>query len=181
MFLWWWLTLFLVCSYFWPCDGTLPLLPSSDKTGTVYPLEPFCFAKFKTSVPISSFFISHPVLFTSPCMRASKVGKAGRAAGDMSVTSTQPRTDGAAGSVWQITLLVVGLNPVPTAVSSSTTQTLSRVTVMCAHTCHHTQRERCRYEQNTEHLPPVRLELFISLDFCLTSENIKNLSQDKSV
>lgn len=149
----------------------------------VYLLEPFCFAKFKTRL-LSQFplsFISHQVLFTSPCMRASKVGEAGRAAGDMSVTNTQPRTDGAAGSVWQITLLVVGLNPVPTAVSSSTTQTLSCVTVKCAHTCHRTQRERCRYEQNTEHLPPVRLELFISLDFCLTSEKHQNLSRDRSI
>lgn len=137
----------LVCSYFWPCDCTFPPLPSSDKTGAVYPPEPFCFAKFKTRLvsqfPRFCFFlISHQVLFTSPCMRASKVGEAGRAAGDVSVTSTQPRTDGAAGSVWQITLLVVGLNPVPTAVSPSTTQTLSHVTVMCARTCHHTQRER---------------------------------------
>lgn len=113
-------------------------------------------------------------------MRASKVGEAGRAAGDVSVTDTQPRTDGAAGSVWQITLLVVGLNPVPTAVSSSTTQALSRATVICARTCHRTQRERCRYEQNTELLPPVRLELFISLDFCLTSENIKTYLETKA-
>lgn len=143
----------------------------------------FCKVQKWASVPISSFFfIPHQVLFTSPCMRARKVGEAGRAAGDMSVTSTQPRTDGAAGSVWQISLLVVGLNPVPTAVSSSTTQTLSRVTVPRARTCHRTQRESCRYEQtSTEHLPPVRLELFISLDFCLTSENIKNLSRDKSL
>lgn len=160
MFLWCLLILLLVCSYFWPCDGTFPLLPSS---GAVYLLEPFWFAKFKTRL-VSQFplflFLIKSCLLPRACVQAKWTRR-----GEQQVTclsqSTQPRTDGAAGSVWQITLLVVGLNPAPTAVSSSTTQNLSRVTVIRARTCRRTQRERCRYEQNTEYLPPVRLELFI--------------------